>query len=180
MDRPCTGSKSVEGFFLFLTNPAILWASKLAKKQASFVHDRIRRGVGLFLIWRHNLLISTRGKKACKMHSLLSWETRDSKGAPNILCHVIIGEYEHLKAKSSPNTAIVLHSVFILWNVWSSWWGQSKTNFATMRTGPFLEHIASKLAWKLHWPLLLRSILFHPRHPDYCSWHIYIIFFKHI
>ena len=43
-------------FFLFLTNPAILWASKVAKIQASFVHNRVRRGVGLFLFLRHNLL----------------------------------------------------------------------------------------------------------------------------
>ena len=55
-------------FFLFLTNPAILEASKVAKIQASFVHDRVRRGVGLFLFLRHKLIYIalTLCKNACK------------------------------------------------------------------------------------------------------------------
>ena len=52
----CTCSKRIAAIFPFLTNPALLWALKDAKIQASFVHDRVRRGVGLFLTWRHNLL----------------------------------------------------------------------------------------------------------------------------
>ena len=43
-------------FFLLPMNPPILYASKLAKPQASFVHNRVRRGVALLLLWHHNLL----------------------------------------------------------------------------------------------------------------------------
>ena len=53
----CTCSKcSANVFFLLPTNPPILYASKLAKTQASFVHNWVRRGVPLLLLWRHNLL----------------------------------------------------------------------------------------------------------------------------
>ena len=56
-------------FFLFLTNPAILEASKVAKIEASFVHDRVRRGVSLFLFLRHKLIYIalTLCKDACKV-----------------------------------------------------------------------------------------------------------------
>ena len=43
-------------FFLLPTNPPTLYALKLAKTQASFVHNRVRSGVPLLLLWRHNLL----------------------------------------------------------------------------------------------------------------------------
>ena len=53
----CTCLKcSATVFFLLPTNPPTLYASKLAKTQASFVHNRVRSGVPLLLLWRHNLL----------------------------------------------------------------------------------------------------------------------------
>ena len=58
--------------FIFLTNPVILKASKVAKNQASFVHDRVRRGVGLFLIWRHNLLCMHFYKELMQCKSVLT------------------------------------------------------------------------------------------------------------
>ena len=67
----CTCSKRIAAIlFLLLTNPAILQASKLAKNLASFVHDRVRRGVGLFLICRHNLLFMHVYKKLIRCKSI--------------------------------------------------------------------------------------------------------------
>ena len=66
----CTCSKRIAAFFsLFLTNPAILEASKVAKIEATFVHDRVRGGVSLFLFLRHKLIYIalTLCKNACKV-----------------------------------------------------------------------------------------------------------------
>lgn len=62
---------------IFLTNPAFLQASKHAKNQASSFHNRVRRGVGLLLIWCHILLCmyvhkeSMQCKSVCDSKSII-------------------------------------------------------------------------------------------------------------
>ena len=73
----CTCWKSIAPFFvLFCQTLAFYRLPNLRKSKHHLVHDRVRRGVGLFLIWRQKLICMHVYKELMRCKSVCDFKSR--------------------------------------------------------------------------------------------------------